>query len=177
VWTFGDGKNRRRDAVYESGDTAEQNRFLPHAGRPTYAATCYFGDIMSHRIITVVVIAAVFASSLAVGQDVTRENPDTAYGKLMLTGHPAGSMIDVILTQNDRRITGKLIGTSENSFEIETAKSHKVSRQKIAFSDVKLVIKHGMSKKKKAALAVAAVAGGVAAVLAALAATFSGGMR
>jgi hypothetical protein len=96
--------------------------------------------LMNRRITSVFIITGLFTSNLAVGQEVTGADADSAYGKPMLAGHPIGSMIDVILAQTGDRITGKLIALWEDSFEIEVAKAPQVSGQRTAFADVQNVI-------------------------------------
>ena len=134
---------------------------------------------MSRRMVTVTVVSVLFASNLTVGQEARTQDLDSAaYVKLLLVGHPIGSVIDVILVQKgSRKITGKLVAVSENSLEVEQVRSGKLARQQIAFSDVKNVMKHGMSNKTKALIAVGVAAAVVAAVVGLLAATgpFIGG--
>jgi hypothetical protein len=131
---------------------------------------------MGRSVMAILAVGLLFPPGPGVAQNSMPREADVEYGRLMLKGHPVGSTIEVTQTQGGR-ITGKLVAVSEHVFEVETVKRHQVSRQNIAFADVKLINKHGMSKKKKAGIAVAVAAGAAAALIGAMAAAFSGGWR
>jgi hypothetical protein len=83
---------------------------------------------------------------------------------------PAGSIVEVKLKQKgSSTIRGRLGPITDAGFEVQTAKSGKVSTEKVAFAEVKSVkAKKGLSTSTKALIAVGvvfAVCGGFVAIL------------
>jgi hypothetical protein len=65
--------------------------------------------------------------------------------KARLDQIPIGKTIEVkLLQKGNSKIKGKLISVSDDGFEIQTVKADTLSRERIAFSDVKSVKKSGM---------------------------------
>ncbi len=76
---------------------------------------------------------------------------------------PLGSVIEVkLLHKGSDKITGKLVSVADESFEIQTTRSGKLSNEKIAFGMVKSVKKRGMRTLYKALIWTGVVAAGVA---------------
>jgi len=64
---------------------------------------------------------------------------------------PVGKVVEVkLLEKGSKKITGKLLSISEESFEIQTGQSGSVSSEKILYAAVKSVKKKGMSAGRKA---------------------------
>jgi len=62
-----------------------------------------------------------------------------------------GKVIEVKLVEKgSKKITGKLLSVSDESFEIQTAQSGSISNEKISFDTVKSVKKRGMRRAYKA---------------------------
>lgn len=64
--------------------------------------------------------------------------------KAQLDKIPIGKNIEVrLLREDNNKIKGKLVSVANDSFEVQTAKSGKISNETIAFADVKSVKKSG----------------------------------
>jgi len=83
--------------------------------------------------------------------------------KAQLDRIPIGKAIEVTLLREDSsRIKGKLMSVIDESFEVQTVQSGKISTADIAFSDVESVKKSGMRQLYKVLIIVAVVFVGLA---------------
>jgi hypothetical protein len=99
-------------------------------------------------IAVLLVVLLVFGPVAAMAQ-----TPKEKLGKIAI-----GKVIEVkLLEKGSKKITGKLLSDSDDSFEIQTTQSGSISNEKISFDTVKSVKKRGMRKAYKALIWTGAV--------------------
>jgi hypothetical protein len=100
------------------------------------------GQIKRIAVLLIIVLAGrpfgAAAQTLDKGQEAIREQ--------LKRIHRGKSIEATLLQEGNRKIRGKLMSVEEDSFDIRTEKSGRISTERVEFASVKSVKKRGMSK-------------------------------